>query len=96
MKTLQHKIIVGVTLFMLTGTMAYAQTHPVLKRFDKNGDNKISKAEAPQKMKQRFLKHDLNGDGFIAGDEFNTLPKRPRRNTSETENNNQRPPIKNQ
>lgn len=88
MKILQHKIIVGVTLFVLIGTMAYAQTHSLLKRFDKDGDKQISKAEAPQKMKQRFSKHDLDKNGFISGEELNTLPKRPQKKTQRKINNN--------
>lgn len=47
----------------------------ILQRHDKNGDNKISLEEARGGMKRNFSKHDLDGDGFIAGEEFNTLPQ---------------------
>ncbi len=51
--------------------------HPVLDRFDKNNDSKISYKEAPKKMQNNFHKHDLNKDGFIDTEELKTLPKRP-------------------
>jgi len=46
--------------------------------FDKDGDNKISFDEAPNKMRKNFNRHDLNADGFIDSNEANSLPK-PRR-----------------
>jgi len=46
----------------------------ILERHDKNGDGKISRAEATGGMKHNFHAHDLNNDGFIAGDELDTLP----------------------
>ncbi|MDQ7084032.1 MAG: hypothetical protein Q9M36_03475 [Sulfurovum sp.] len=52
----------------------------ILQKFDKDQDNQISKAEAPKKMKQRFSHHDLDGDGYIAGAELDTLPKRKHKN----------------
>jgi len=58
----------------------------VLDRFDKNKDNKISYAEAPDKMQKRFKHHDLNSDGFIEGKEFDTLPKHPRKPKQENKN----------
>lgn len=33
--------------------------------FDKDGDGKVSKEEAPEAMQQRFERMDRNGDGFI-------------------------------
>lgn len=45
-----------------------------IKRFDKDGDGKISMDEAPGPMKTNFAKHDANGDGFIDSDEAKLLP----------------------
>lgn len=50
----------------------------ILQKFDKDGDNQISKEEAPTKMKQNFSRHDLDGDGYIAEAELDTLPKHPK------------------
>ena len=40
------------------------------KRFDKNGDGKISNDEAPPRLKKRFSQVDRNNDGFIDVDEM--------------------------
>ena len=45
-----------------------------IKKFDKDGDGKISMEEAPGPMKTNFAKHDTNGDGFIDVDEAKLLP----------------------
>ena len=55
--------------------MGEASHKHILQRHDKNGDNQISLEEARGGMKRNFSKHDLDGDGFIAGDEFDTLPQ---------------------
>ncbi len=47
----------------------------VLKRFDKNSDNRISFSEAPRKMRENFSRHDSNNDGYLDNKELNTLPK---------------------
>ncbi len=44
-----------------------------LKTLDKNNDGKVSKAEAPDRMKERFGQMDANGDGFIDDAEFKKL-----------------------
>ena len=40
-----------------------------LKRFDTNGDGKISRDEVQGKLKDNFDKIDTNGDGFLEPDE---------------------------
>ncbi len=37
----------------------------LFERADQNGDGKLSKDEAPPKLKENFSKVDLNGDGFV-------------------------------
>ena len=49
---------------------------PDFSRFDKDGDGKISKEEAPERMLQRFEKMDRNGDGFFDKEEQEALIKR--------------------
>lgn len=46
-----------------------------IKRFDKNGDGKLSKDEAPEQMKQYFSLIDTNGDGFITVEEAEQAQK---------------------
>ena len=41
------------------------QRTPDLSSLDKDGDGKISKAEAPERMLERFDSADQDGDGFI-------------------------------
>jgi len=42
----------------------------IFSRADKNGDGKISKEEAPSRMKEHFAHLDANGDGFVDKAEF--------------------------
>ena len=42
----------------------------MFKRLDKNGDGKVTKDEAPERMAQNFDKIDKNGDGAITQDEL--------------------------
>lgn len=44
-------------------------------RFDRDGDGKISKDEAPPPMARNFSRHDKNDDGFIDADEAASLPR---------------------
>ncbi|MDA0835766.1 MAG: EF-hand domain-containing protein [Planctomycetota bacterium] len=45
----------------------------MLKRFDKNGDGKLSQDEVNENLKKRFDKIDANGDGAIDQDELRTM-----------------------
>ncbi len=45
------------------------QGNPI-DRLDKNGDNKISKAEAKGPLKENFDQIDVNGDGFVSAEEL--------------------------
>jgi hypothetical protein len=45
----------------------------MFKRLDKNGDGKVTKDEAPERMAEHFDKLDKNGDGGLTPDEL----KRP-------------------
>lgn len=40
-----------------------------LARFDANGDGKLQKSEAPERMQQFFGRMDKNGDGAVDADE---------------------------
>ena len=51
-----------------------------LKRFDRNGDGKLSKDELPARMADRMLQRaDTNGDGMIDADELKRMATRSRR-----------------
>jgi len=49
-------------------------------RFDSDGDGKISKAEAPNRLKERFNRIDANGDNFIDEEEMKQMMERFRGN----------------
>ncbi len=51
---------------------------PDFSQFDKDGDGKISKEEAPERMRERFDQMDENGDGFLDKEEQEALLKRMR------------------
>ena len=42
---------------------------PLLSTLDKDGDGKVSKEEAPERLKERFDRIDSNGDGYIDAEE---------------------------
>lgn len=47
-----------------------------LAQFDADGDGKISKEEAPERMQERFDTMDANGDGFIDQEEMQAMRQR--------------------
>lgn len=47
-----------------------------LKQADQDGDGKISKNEAPERLKMAFDRLDGNGDGFIDEHEMQSMPER--------------------
>ncbi len=51
-----------------TGGQSRGRT-PQFADLDKNGDGKISKEEAPERMAEHFGEHDSNSDGFIDKEE---------------------------
>ncbi|NJN14614.1 MAG: hypothetical protein HC813_03055, partial [Planctomycetes bacterium] len=50
----------------------------LLARLDLDQDGKISREEAPERMKERFDEMDTDGDGFIDADEQKALRERVR------------------
>ncbi|MCC7509092.1 MAG: EF-hand domain-containing protein [Planctomycetes bacterium] len=64
----------------------------MIKEADKDGDGKISKEEAPERLKQAFDKIDADGDGFLTKEEVDKLragggmrPNRERKKEGEGE-----------
>lgn len=49
------------------------------KRMDANNDGKISKEEAPERLKENFDRVDANKDGFVSADELRAFFERARR-----------------
>lgn len=52
------------------------QFEAFFKRLDKNNDGKISREEAPARMKERFDQLDANDDGAVSMDEFRKAGQR--------------------
>ena len=51
---------------------------------DKDGDKKISKDEAPERMKENFAQLDTNTDGFLDSGEIAALRRRCKKCSSES------------
>jgi hypothetical protein len=47
-----------------------------MTQFDRDGDGKLSRDEAPEPMRDSFSQLDTNGDGFIDAAELSALQKR--------------------
>ena len=47
-----------------------------LMQFDKDGDGKVSKDEAPEPMRDRFDMIDSNGDGFLDKADMDAMRQR--------------------
>jgi len=45
---------------------------PVFARMDRNGDGKLSKDEAPERMRENFGRYDKDSDGFLTPEELRT------------------------
>ena len=73
MKTDRVLLVAGalLTLFIpWTVSGQAARPHrPDILRFDRNGDNKISRSELPEWMRRPFDRVDVNHDGFITPEE---------------------------
>ena len=50
----------------------------MIQRLDKDGDGKISRDEAPERMAEHFDKLDKDGDGFITAEEMQAMQRRGR------------------
>lgn len=63
----------SLTLCTLISGMAQQQKSPapaeVVRRFDKNGDGKLTREELPEQMRSTFDRVDANGDGFVTPEE---------------------------
>ena len=55
------------------GQVSRPNPEETFKRFDVNGDGKISKEEAPPRLQQNFDRFDVTKDGFITLREFRAV-----------------------
>jgi Ca2+-binding EF-hand superfamily protein len=67
-----------------------------LKQADTNGDGKISKEEAPERLKENFDRLDANKDGFIDQTEAARLSGRPQQRPQQGNPQRRRPQQENQ
>ncbi|HET6425085.1 MAG TPA: EF-hand domain-containing protein [Planctomycetaceae bacterium] len=70
---------------------------PFFAQLDKNGDGKLSKDEAPERMKDAFGRMDKDGDGFLTAEELRDaagrFPGRPGANRPDGEGSRPRRPA---
>lgn len=70
---------------------------PFFAQLDKNSDGKLSKDEAPERMKELFGRLDKDNDGFLSAEEMREaagrFPGRPGANRPEGESNRPRRPA---
>lgn len=82
-------------LLMFSGQYIYAQptsSDNVLKKFDKNHDDRISFSEAPNHIQETFHIHDINRDGYISGTELSTMSSKPTTHSRPKHPSGNRPP----
>jgi collagen type III alpha len=60
----------------LPGNLEANEFRERLKRADANGDGKLSKEEAPERIKDNFDRLDANGDGFLDEAEMRQMMQR--------------------
>ncbi len=58
--------------------------HPVMKKFDKNGDGKLFYTEASEELQEHFCQYDVNQDGYLDKQEIKAVPKKFAQNKVKT------------
>ncbi|MEO8999369.1 MAG: hypothetical protein ABI227_10115 [Rhodanobacter sp.] len=65
-----HRLVMAVALLAPLAVFAQDSRADYLKRFDSNGDGKVSEAEYVAYMSQGFERMDLNHDGILESREL--------------------------
>jgi len=79
-------VLCALTLMMSVGNSATAQRGDSFKRFDRNGDGKLTRQEFPQRIGRLFKQIDADNDGAVTRAEFQAFRK------SRGKQNNRRAP----